>query len=101
MLDFAGRGQIFQKRRSFSLQSIDRAVDIGCRRVEAELRYRRDDFAVLSANGDFKFIKWVHGGSPRAPDEFLPIRLPRESGPGQCVIVPPTAAAMAGRRARY
>src|SRR5262249_17647266 len=55
-------------------QSIDRAVDIGCRRVEAELGRGRDDLAVLSANGDFKFIKWVHGRSPRAPDEFFPIR---------------------------
>src|SRR5262249_22357978 len=74
MFDFAGCGQIFQKRRFFSLQSIDRAVDIGCRRVKAELRRGRDDFTVLSANGDFKFIKWVHGRSPRAPDEFFPIR---------------------------
>src|SRR5215813_10270439 len=74
MFDFAGCGQIFQKRRFFSLQSIDRAVDIGCRRVEAELGGGRDDRAVLSANGDFKFIKWVHGRSPRAPDEFFPIR---------------------------
>src|SRR5262245_25760461 len=101
MFGFAGCGQIFQKRRFFSLQSIDRAVDIGCGRVEAELGGGRDYLVVLSANGDFKFIKWVHGRSPRAPDEFLPIRLPRESGPGQCVIVSPTAAAVAGRRARY
>src|SRR5215475_10020569 len=74
MFDFAGCGQIFQKRRFFSLQRIDRAVDIGCCRVEAELGGGRDDLAVLSANGDFKSIKWVHGRSPRAPDEFFPIR---------------------------
>src|SRR5262245_2378695 len=74
MFNFAGCGQIFQKRRFFSLQSIDRVVDIGCGRVEAELGGSRDDLAVLSANGDFKFIKWVHGRSPRAPDEFFPIR---------------------------
>src|SRR5262249_56004397 len=74
MVVFAGGGQICQKRRFFSLQSIDRVVDIGCGRVEAELGGSRDDLAVLSANGDFKFIKWVHGRSPRAPDEFFPIR---------------------------
>src|SRR5215471_6111483 len=70
MFDFAGCGQIFQKRRFFSLQSIDRAVDIGCGRVEAELGGSRDDLVILSANGDFKFIKWVHGRSLRAPMSF-------------------------------
>src|SRR5262249_48543701 len=103
MFDFAGCGQIFQKRRFFSLQSIDRAVDIGCRRVEAELGRGRDDLAVLSANGDFKFIKWVHGRSPRAPDEFFPIRwlanrdlasvplLPRRLRPGRAVVLDMTS----------
>src|SRR5262245_60388146 len=31
----------------------------------------------------------------------FPNSLPRDSGPGQCVIAPPTTAGMAGRRARY
>src|SRR5262245_2436235 len=77
MFDFAGCGQIFQKRRFFSLHSIDRGVESGCRRVEAELGGGRDVIAVLSTNGAFQFIKGVDGSSPRAPDEFFPLRCPR------------------------
>src|SRR5262249_27824717 len=61
MFDFAGGDQIFEKRRFFALQSVERAVDIARRRVEAELRYRRDYFVVLAANGNFEFVKLVHG----------------------------------------
>jgi hypothetical protein len=50
MFDFAGCDQIFEKRRFFLLQSIERAVDIARRHIEAELRYRRDYFVVLAAN---------------------------------------------------
>src|SRR5262249_22073953 len=70
-----------QKRRFFPLQSIERAVDIARRRIEAELRYRRDYFAVLAANGDFKFVELVHGSPLACRIKSFPIRLPRgESG---------------------
>ena len=60
-LSTSGGGQIFQTRHFFSVQSIKRAVDVGRCRIEAELRYGRDYFFVLPTNGDFKFIKLVHG----------------------------------------
>src|SRR5215831_7431183 len=76
MFDFAGGDQIFKQRRFFALQSIERAVDIARRRVEAELRYRRDDFVVLAANGDFEFVKLVHMEVPCMAGESFPIHLP-------------------------
>ena len=92
IFDFARGGQILQKRRFFSLQRIERAVNIACGRVKAELRDGRDYLVVLSANGDFKFIEWAHGRSPRVPGAAS------QSGARTvCLAVPAAAALVDGR----